>query len=329
VANRAEFDREFGLFVEAHLERKLPCSLIICDLDRFKSINDTYGHPAGDSVIKSFGQLLKSHCRPGDLVARYGGEEFVVLCADCTNAVAYERAEAMRKTFCDLTQENMGGVRASASFGVTEIQPGDSPATMLHRADRALLTAKDNGRNRVVQLGSGVGLDPKMERRSWWWSRGSTPELLVEQDLTTAVPVKIAVEKLRGFVADHGAVIVAIESDRVQLRIDVLTPPASGRRGGDRPLPLLVDLRFSQEATPLEFYPDGVARTRIHAAIRLHKARNRRRGEAVERARQLMASVRSYLMASVEKTSREDDRGILLRAVGAMAPWLQRDSDEK
>jgi len=327
VANRAEFDRVFGLFVEAHLERKLPCSMIICDLDRFKSINDTYGHPAGDAVIKSFGQLLKSHCRPGDLVARYGGEEFVVLCADCTNAVAYERAESLRAAFGELHQECMGGARAAASFGVTEIQPGDSPATMLHRADRALLTAKDNGRNRVVQLGSGVGVDPKQERRSWWWSRGSAPDLLVQQDLITAVPVKIAVEKLRGFVADHGAVIVAIESDRVQLRIDALAPPAS-RRNGDRPLPLVVDLRFAHQATPLDYYADGVARTRIHAAIRLHKGRNRRRSEAVARARQLMASVRSYLMASLDHPPPASNRGILMRAVRAIAAWLTRSPDQ-
>ena len=71
------------MFVAAHLERRLPCSLIICDIDRFKQINDTYGHQAGDEALKSFAQLLKSACRPGDLVARYGGEEFVMLCADC------------------------------------------------------------------------------------------------------------------------------------------------------------------------------------------------------------------------------------------------------
>ena len=93
VANRAEFDRVHGIFVETHLQRGLPCSLIICDIDHFKRVNDNYGHPAGDEVIKSFAQLLKSKCRSGDLVARYGGEEFVMLCADCGVATAFERAE--------------------------------------------------------------------------------------------------------------------------------------------------------------------------------------------------------------------------------------------
>jgi PAS domain S-box-containing protein len=67
LANRAEFDRVHAKFVEAHLERRLPCSLIICDIDRFKRVNDSYGHQAGDEAIKGFAQLLKSACRPGDL----------------------------------------------------------------------------------------------------------------------------------------------------------------------------------------------------------------------------------------------------------------------
>ena len=97
VANRAEFDRVHELFVDAHRQQQVPCSLIMCDLDHFKSVNDTYGHQAGDEGIKSLAALLKGACRPGDLVARYGGEEFVMLCADCDNAMAARRAEQVRR----------------------------------------------------------------------------------------------------------------------------------------------------------------------------------------------------------------------------------------
>ena len=150
VANRAEFDRMHQMFVSVHLERQLPCSLIICDIDHFKSINDTFGHQAGDDVLRSFGSVLKSVCRNGDVVARYGGEEFVLLCVDCTNAAATRRAEELRQRIAALPQPVMEGNVVTASFGVTEIQPGDTPESMLRRADRALLEAKSLGRNLVV-----------------------------------------------------------------------------------------------------------------------------------------------------------------------------------
>ena len=111
VANRAEFDRVHAMFVAAHQQQQVPCSLMMCDLDRFKQVNDTYGHQAGDEVIKSLASLLKSSCRPGDLVARYGGEEFVVLCADCDNATAARRAEQIRKALSQIPQAKMAAAR--------------------------------------------------------------------------------------------------------------------------------------------------------------------------------------------------------------------------
>jgi diguanylate cyclase (GGDEF)-like protein/PAS domain S-box-containing protein len=157
VANRAEFDRVHAMFVAAHQQQQVPCSLLICDLDHFKLVNDNYGHQAGDEAIKSLANLLKGSCRPGDLVARYGGEEFVMLCADCDNAAAARRADQVRKALGQMRQLEMGGHCVTVSFGVTEIQPGDTPETMLRRADRALLMAKAKGRDQVVQLGIGTG----------------------------------------------------------------------------------------------------------------------------------------------------------------------------
>ena len=70
----------------------------MADIDRFKKINDTYGHQAGDAVIQTFARLLQNACHPGDLVARYGGEEFVMLCADCDNTTA---ARTPRRSACN------------------------------------------------------------------------------------------------------------------------------------------------------------------------------------------------------------------------------------
>ena len=149
VANRAEFDRMHPELVRSHLEQSLPYSLIMCDIDHFKQVNDQYGHQAGDEALIRFAALLRQSCRHGDLVARYGGEEFVIMCADCGSRSAAERAEEIRCELVRTPLDELGGKGLTASFGVAELQPGDSAEAMLCRADRALFEAKRQGRNRV------------------------------------------------------------------------------------------------------------------------------------------------------------------------------------
>jgi diguanylate cyclase (GGDEF)-like protein/PAS domain S-box-containing protein len=155
VGNRAEFDRRLVELTDRARDGISGFSLIICDIDRFKSINDTYGHPAGDEAIIRFSQIISDHSRDCDLVARYGGEEFVLLCPGLDNATAATRAEGIREVLEATPMSFFEGKTITASFGVTEFQEGDTPESVLARADRALLRAKDNGRNRVIQLGVG------------------------------------------------------------------------------------------------------------------------------------------------------------------------------
>lgn len=328
VANRAEFDRVHELFITAHQQQGMPCSLIIMDLDRFKRVNDTYGHQAGDQAIISLARLLKGACRPGDLVARYGGEEFVMLCADCDNATAARRAEQIRKVLSQTPQPAMDGRTLTASFGVTEIQPGDTPETMLRRADRALLTAKSQGRNQVVQLGIGANAD----QRSPGSAVGSaaadgTSACLLRKTLVTSVPIKMAIEKLRGFVADHEARIVKTESDRVELEIDDKHQNRL-RRLTDRPVTFCLELQFSEHRTQREGdsgLRSGIARTRIRVSIQPSRTRDRRRQDAADRARDVLASFRSYLMATeVEDDPAPQTGGTLSRARRLLLPWLRK-----
>ena len=116
VANRAEFDRVHAMFVTAHQQQQAPCSLLMCDLDRFKLVNDSYGHQAGDEAIKCLAALLKGACHPGDFVARYGGEEFVVLLADCDLSTACRRAEQVRIALSQLPQPKMNGKSITVQF---------------------------------------------------------------------------------------------------------------------------------------------------------------------------------------------------------------------
>ena len=302
VANRAEFDRMLNNFVAAHQESNLPCSLIMSDLDHFKAINDTHGHQAGDMAIITFASLLKTMCRSGDLVARYGGEEFAILCADCTNAAAARKAEAIRQALADIKHSSLGNASFTASFGVTELQTGDTPETMLRRADRALLQAKDQGRNQVVQLGDGM-MEEKV-KRSWWPFQSWRGGALVEATLVSAVPIEVAVQKLRGFIADQNAKIVKTNENELQLSITD-SHASTNRRANDRPVMFLIHLKLSQqhvERTNTQGFAAGnYIETRMEVEIRPRRDRDRRREATIEKARRLLGSLKSYLMA------REDD----------------------
>jgi diguanylate cyclase (GGDEF)-like protein/PAS domain S-box-containing protein len=323
VANRAEFDRVHEMFVEAHQQQQVPCSLLMCDMDHFKSVNDTYGHQAGDEAIKSVTILLKGACRPGDLVARYGGEEFVMLCADCDNAAAARRAEQVRMTLAQMPQPKMGGRPVTVSFGVTEIQPGDTAETMLRRADRALLLAKAKGRNTVVQLGTG-GCETSLEvPRAGRPDAPAESAQLVEQTLWTPVPLQIAIEKLRGFVADHGATILKIDGNQVQLEI-AEKGPGRLRRLTDRAMSFQVNLRFEEQRLRKEEsgHVGHQIRTKIYVSINPCKDRDRRRSDVRHRARQMLTSFRAYLMATAEEDLGASPRGTWVRAKRILAPWL-------
>jgi diguanylate cyclase (GGDEF)-like protein len=322
VANRAEFDKMHAAFVITHQSQGFPCSLIVSDIDHFKRVNDTYGHQAGDAVLKNFATLLSNGCRPGDLVARYGGEEFVMLCADCDIAGAFRRAEEIRLTLADIPQPALGSKRITASFGVTEAQPGDTPETMLRRADRALYQAKGQGRNAVVQLGSGAESDGQP-------STGQPPKAkesngMTEVMLVTTVPLNVSIEKLRGFVSDQHAELLTIDGNCVRLRIEGAPGGEPLRRGGDRPVWFVMELHFEQE-----FHTSGDKRgqfwrTRIHVTAAPQKNRDRRRQDSLERGEQLLISLRSYLMADVESLEYSPPQPGTLRKVAQLLNWLKK-----
>ena len=274
VANRAEFDRVHGAFVAAHQRQQLPCSLLICDLDRFKTVNDTYGHQAGDDAIQSLASLLKRSCRPGDLVARVSAGKSLSCCgADCGNAATVRRAEQIRKALSRTPQPRMEGRTVTVSFGVTEVQPGDTPDTMLRLADRALLMAKAQGRNCVVQLGTGLADEAaaKTPKDGGSFSASARPKVLLRQDLVTTMPMKITIEKLRGFVADHAARVVVVSGNAADLEIDDRQLSLL-RRLTDRPVTFCLRLRFEEERLETEKTEESkdfgrTVRTRIQVTI--------------------------------------------------------------
>ena len=131
-----------------------PFSLVMCDLDKFKSVNDTYGHQAGDEVLKQLAKILKEEAREIDRVGRYGGEEFMLLLPGTVLDAAVTFAERVRKRIEGHTFTFDGGtLQRTASFGVSgwpHPSIGDSDA-LVRTADDALYVAKESGRNRVIR----------------------------------------------------------------------------------------------------------------------------------------------------------------------------------
>jgi hypothetical protein len=167
---------------------------------------------------------------------------------------------------------------------------------MLRRADRALLQAKGSGRNRVVQLGSGASPFGKEKPPRRWrrWLQPPPSQRLLEETLVTASPIAVTMEKLRGFVSDHHAEIVATEDGKLELQITkqaVACQPAA-----DRPVSFLVTLEFLERKVEKSSRAD-ISQTIIRVTMRLANNRDRRRGNSYERARQLFASLKSYFMA--------------------------------
>jgi len=150
IPNRLAYDRRLEEELARFKRYGAPFALLVWDVDRFKSINDTYGHAAGDKVLTVIARLLRDRVRETDLTARYGGEEFVILMPETDAAHAEPVADKLRQAIA-ATEFHFRGKRVpiTASCGLTESRPGDDAQSLFQRADAALYRAKENGRNRV------------------------------------------------------------------------------------------------------------------------------------------------------------------------------------
>lgn len=122
-------------------------SLVFIDLDHFKAINDQHGHLCGDEILRQFAALLRTSVRAGDFGCRWGGEEFLLVCAGTPLAAACAVAEKLRAQVA--RQHWANALPLTCSFGVAQMQAGESTTSLIHRADAALYAAKQGGRNRV------------------------------------------------------------------------------------------------------------------------------------------------------------------------------------
>jgi two-component system cell cycle response regulator len=173
LEQRAHIDGLTGLWNRKHFNERLEAhisslqrgderlALAMCDLDHFKRLNDTFGHPAGDEVLQAFAKLLNRELRGYDIACRYGGEEFALILPRTTREEARAVCDRIRCALECSTYSRFPEVSATGSFGVTDAPAGGEPtvAAWIEAADRAMYSAKDAGRNRVHVYGVDVGAD--------------------------------------------------------------------------------------------------------------------------------------------------------------------------
>jgi diguanylate cyclase len=128
-----------------------PCSMALIDLDWFKRINDAYGHPTGDEVLRTFAITLFANIRNIDKFGRYGGEEFLLVLPDTSSDAAARILDRLRSIIADLDWSAFSpGLRVTISAGVATLAANENPDAVLARADAALYSAKARGRNRIA-----------------------------------------------------------------------------------------------------------------------------------------------------------------------------------
>jgi diguanylate cyclase (GGDEF)-like protein len=130
-------------------------AVLFCDLDRFKEINDSFGHGPGDELLRTVARRIRRALRSSDLAARFGGDELVVVLQGVRGMNdALHIAEKLRRAVAQPIPTSAGNLSITLSIGVTMLRPGENPDAILSRADRAMYEAKQSGRNQVVPIAS-------------------------------------------------------------------------------------------------------------------------------------------------------------------------------
>jgi diguanylate cyclase (GGDEF)-like protein len=300
VANRGQLETQLRhLLEEFHThEGTRYLSAIFLDVDKFKRINDTYGHHTGDEVLVDLTRLLQHETYSGEIIGRYGGEEFVLICPDTDIEAAVRRAERLRLA---IMKSSIGGVSTlsvTSSFGVSTAKLGDTVQTLLERADTCLYRAKETGRNRTCWEGqeteSAVAVKEPEETTTVQTSPGGAFQFNDHIEVSTSL--ELTAMKLHAFVREYKVEILKQEIGQMSFRMGSL---GFTRRWGstkDRQ-PLEVSLRFDVIRTTNENYARCKTIRRMSVtATPLGKVPNMETFS--QRCGTLMRELRAYLLGS-------------------------------
>ncbi len=152
--NRLGAMDRLGELASLAARHRYPFAIMMFDLDHFKNVNDQYGHAAGDEVLKVFTDIVRTHIRTSDLLCRWGGEEFLLVCPHLDQDNVHNLAEKLRQAVEKASF--LADIPLTTSIGIAEFKPGESVMRLIERADQALYSAKEAGRNRVASAADPV-----------------------------------------------------------------------------------------------------------------------------------------------------------------------------
>ena len=289
VANRGELENQLRQLTDQYLSQLLdPFSVIFADADHFKRVNDTYGHQVGDQILIDLAKHFCEETYSGEIVGRYGGEEFVILCPATNLEQAVRRADRLR---CSLKNAQIGGIerlKLSCSFGVSQIEPGDTMESVIRRADQALYAAKEAGRDRTCsftseQLNSVEGIATQL--------KSNQPTFEYRGGFSAFVASEMVVHKLGAFIKENRADVVDVARERVLMRLR----GAGGIFG-------FLEPPYARQGIEIELLMDGAERAdkskklRINVVIRpFGRFRNARAFD--ERCFSIMMELKQYFVA--------------------------------
>ena len=222
LVNRGELEIQLALMLHEQKGKSAdPFCVIFSDVDYFKAINDTFGHAVGDQVLVDVANCFRHEVYSGDLVARYGGEEFVVVCPGTVLEQGIKRAERLRLAIMNGQIGGNDDLKVTASFGVTQVEEGDTVEEILKRADCAVYNAKKSGRNRTVAQ---TAADATLEEAASEESQKTPRDPFVhESTFQACIAADMIVYKLGGFVRDEHGALTDVTETRAVVRL--------GRRG--------------------------------------------------------------------------------------------------
>lgn len=303
VANRGQLETQLRHLLDDHHnhEGARHLSAIFLDVDRFKLINDTHGHKAGDQVLVDLTRLLQHETYSGEICARYGGEEFVVLCPDADLDAAFRKAERLRVAIQKSSIGGIKGLAVTSSFGVSTAHLGDSVQTLLERADACLYRAKETGRNRTCRE------DEETESESGDGSSKENPvandrglctidgELQFIEDIELSTSLELTALKIEGFIDAADVNVLHQEQGHLKLVAGEL---GFFRRWGSTPDSQAVEVEIDFQTTREAADSNGRARTRRQVAV-VMKPLGKIPGEEAfkQRCFQLMRLLKSYLQS--------------------------------